>query len=173
MNPDFTTKTVDPESEEKILTFSGAPANNEVDGTIIFGVEREDEFSKKTSRYEEWYNLSMCEAYKEAFHRKTGQQTCPVKWFYEQHFNFSRPFHPDACIVDRALNNRPIQKWEIEPMNKLPLAVCPTRPMCGRAPYFRDEVDVKLFVGLQKENIEYLIKADFDNMKDDIVLHGF
>lgn len=196
LDPKFTQTDIDPETKEEVLTFSGAsPIENEsTDGRIIFKVKEsedrnsllrhrkpyitvlrmlKDKFSLKDKGHECWYNLSMCDEYKESFERRTGKHTCPVKWFYEHHFNFSRPFYPQACVVDRALNGEPIQKWELETFHTLPIVMSPTTPHCASfTPNFRDANDSKRFA-FDMKNYEYLIELENLNQKEDIVLYGF
>jgi len=196
LDPKFAQPDIDPETKKEVLTFSGAPylEDEAIDGRIIFKVKEsedrksllrhrksyitawrilKDKLSTKDKGYECWYDLSMCGAYKESFGRRTGNHTCPVKWFYEQHFNFQRPFFPQACVVDRALNREPIQKWELEVFHELPIIMSPTTPQCASfAPSFKDSKDVERFA-FDIQNYEYLIKLGTSNQKEDITLYGF
>lgn len=187
--------TLDPETLEETLTFSGAfHEEKKSSGEVIFKVAEsedrklflrhrkpyvtairmaKDKISRKDKGYECWYDLSMCDGYKESFKRRTGNATCPVKWFYEHHFNFSRPSHPEACVVDRALNGRPIEKWELESFHNLPVIMSPTSGHCSSfTPMLMDTGDMREFA-FQRQNFEYLIMLDSLNQKKPIVLYGF
>lgn len=195
--------TIDPETEKKILTFSDAfhedsleTENHIPEGEILFKVRNsearkkilklhkkryvgfmrflKDTILQKDHGYECFFGLSMCEDYKESFRRRTGNNTCPVKWFYEQHFRFQRPYHPDACIVDRALNGEPMQEWELRTFYELPIIMSPTRPRCSSYMPDMEKIaeDPKDFAFLT-QNCEYAIMLSNRNLHRDVILHAF